>query len=356
LSVEILAAVVLVGGLVDLALLLFAMHSGRDPASSAERGDSSAGGRGEATAARGARRRTLFVAAADADAGGTSPDPRPGVIHVTERRREPMPMAERLSASAAPPPPAAAPNPRVEDPAPDATAETANRPAGAERGPAILARMSHASQAFGVADPDLPVEDTHGVEGALGWARIMEVEGARLLRYRRPVTAIIAEVDGLQRLVDRLGEEPVRRLLVVVGDMFRREARSSDWVAAIAPGRYAVLLTETDEAGAAYYAERVRRVCEPWLGSAAVPLAPAIGWSRAPASADLQFALHRAEERMHADRRAAGRWARRLTGAAAGDRATDGAAVSAVPAGTVPSTGTDQVGIAPSDDGPEGSR
>ena len=171
----------------------------------------------------------------------------------------------------------------------------------------ILARMNHASQAFGVADPELPIEAPAGVESPEGWVRILEVEGARLLRYHRPVTAVVAEVDGLQRLVDRLGEEPVRRLLLVVGDVFRREARASDWVASTAPGRFAVLLTETDESNAACLADRVRRVCEPWLASAAVPLGLAMGWSSVPASADLEFAVRRAEERMHSDRRAPGR-------------------------------------------------
>jgi GGDEF domain-containing protein len=353
LSVEILAMVVLVGGLFDLALLLFAMYPGRDSASDRGLG-SVTGGRAGAAAVRGARRRELFVAAADGDARESAPRNAAGSPRAVEPRRGAMPMTDRLPFAAATPPidplpTAGFPSPPAEAPFPMDDGAQANR--RSERGPAIVARMSHASQAFGVGDPNLPLEETPGVEGALGWARIVEVEGSRLLRYRRPVTALLAEVDGLPRLVDRLGEEPVRRLLVVVGDMFRREARASDWVASIAPGRYAVLLTETDENGAAYYAERVRRVCEPWLGSAAVPLALAIGWSGAPASSDLQFTLHRAEERMHADRRAAGRIARRPTSAAVHDHAVDRAADAPDRAGTVASAGTPEAEIWLADDG-----
>jgi GGDEF domain-containing protein len=357
LSVEILAVVVLVGGLVDLALLLFAMYPGRESAASDGGAGSVAGGRGAATTARGAHRRTLFVAAADDDAREAAPQRIVGPMRGVESRREPLSMADRLPSAAsmtsvAEPAPVVVPNP----PAPAGVDEFTSRPPGVERGPAIAARMSLASQAFGVGALDLPAEEPPGVEGPLSWARIVEVEGSRLLRYRRPVTALLAEVDGLPRLVDRLGEEPVRRLLVVVGDMFRREARSSDWVATVAPGRYAVLLTETDEHGAAYYGERVRRVCEPWLGSAAVPLALAMGWSGAPASSDLQFALHRAEERMHSDRRAAGRVARSLTRAAVRDRAADGSAATDGQAASVAPAGTSQVGIGPAEDGAESQR
>ena len=146
-----------------------------------------------------------------------------------------------------------------------------------------------------------------GLEGPASWSRIIEIENARLLRYRRPVTVAAVEVEGLRRLADRLGDDPVDRLLPVIADVLRREARAADWVARIGDGRFAVLLPETDEIQAINYVERIRLVCEPWLASAAVPLWLAIGWSGPTAASDLEFALLRAEERMHADRRVAGR-------------------------------------------------
>ena len=146
-----------------------------------------------------------------------------------------------------------------------------------------------------------------GLEGPAGWARIIETENARLLRYRRPLTVVVAEVEGLRRLAERLGEEPVERLLPVIADAFRREARSSDWVARIGNGRFAAFLPETDEIQAINYVERIRLVCEPWLASSAVPLRLAIGWSSPSASSDIEYALERAEERMHLDRRVPGK-------------------------------------------------
>jgi diguanylate cyclase (GGDEF)-like protein len=149
----------------------------------------------------------------------------------------------------------------------------------------------------------LPLDSLTGLEGPQSWSRIIEVENARLLRYRRPSTVVVAEVDGLRRLAERLGEEPVTRLLPVVADAFRQEARGSDWVARVGYGRFAAFLPETDEIAAINYVERIRLICEPWLSSAAVPLRLAIGWSSPGAASDLEFAIKRAEERMHSDRR-----------------------------------------------------
>jgi diguanylate cyclase (GGDEF)-like protein len=170
--------------------------------------------------------------------------------------------------------------------------------------PMILGRL-HAQSASGLAG--LTVDPLTGLDGTVIWSRIIEMENARLLRYRRPATVVVAEVDGLRRLEERLGEEPVDRLLPVVADAFRRESRSSDWIARIGHSRFAAFLPETDEIQAINFVERIRLVCEPWLASAAVPLRLAVGWSSPTASSDLEFALRRAEERMHADRRMPGK-------------------------------------------------
>lgn len=158
-----------------------------------------------------------------------------------------------------------------------------------------------------VVSSGLTLDSLTGLEGPASWSRIIEIENARLMRYRRPVTVVMVEVEGLRRLAERLGDDPVDRLLPVIADALRREARATDWVARIGDGRFAAFLPETDEIQAINYVERIRLVCEPWLASAAVPLWLAIGWSGPTASSDLEFALLRAEERMHADRRMPGR-------------------------------------------------
>ncbi len=173
------------------------------------------------------------------------------------------------------------------------------RPVGPE---AALVRVANPRGA-GLGESEMPPDPLTGLEGPAGWTRIMEVENARLLRYRRPSTIVVAEIDGLRRLSERMGEEPVSRLLPVVADAFRNEARGSDWIGRVGYGRFAAFLAETDEIAAINYVERIRQICEPWLSSAAVPLRLAIGWSSPSAASDLEFAIKRAEDRMHSDRR-----------------------------------------------------
>jgi diguanylate cyclase (GGDEF)-like protein len=211
--------------------------------------------------------------------------------------------------------------------------ETVDNPPAAEPeqgGSNVLARLVDTPR--GDATSQSALDPLTGLEGPSSWGRIVEIENARLLRYRRPVTVVMAEVEGLRRLTERLGEEPVDRLLPVIADTLRREARSSDWVARVGPGRFAAFLPETDEIQAINYVERIRIVCEPWLGSAAVPLRLAIGWSSPGASTDLEHAIGQAEARMHDDRRMHGKPIQphagpaRVVSLSAGSLATEGLA------------------------------
>jgi len=193
----------------------------------------------------------------------------------------------------------------------------------------VLARIPEDGRGSGASRFSL--DPLTGLEGPASWSRIVEIENARLLRYRRPAAVVMAEVEGLQRLAERLGDEPADRLLPVIADALRREARSSDWVARLGSGRFAVFLAETDEIQAINYVERIRVSCEPWLASSAVPLRLAIGWSSPSASTDLEHAIGDAEARMHVDRRVPGKSPQpprsgpaRVFSLAAGSPATEG--------------------------------
>jgi diguanylate cyclase (GGDEF)-like protein len=177
-------------------------------------------------------------------------------------------------------------------------------PAENDLGSGVMARVGLPQAAL---TAGMTLDALTGLEGPASWSRIIEIENARLLRYRRPVTIVMIEVEGLRRLAERLGDDPVDRLLPVIADALHRQARATDWVARIGDGRFAAFLPETDEIQAINYVERIRLVCEPWLASAAVPLWLAIGWSGPTASSDLEFAILRAEERMNSDRRMPGR-------------------------------------------------
>jgi hypothetical protein len=95
----------------------------------------------------------------------------------------------------------------------------------------IVARVSAPSTGQSI---ELAQDPLTGIEGPASWSRIMEIENARLLRYRRPATVVMAEVEGLRLLAQRLGDEPADRLLPVIAvsaraaspHSFRRRTRS----------------------------------------------------------------------------------------------------------------------------------
>jgi diguanylate cyclase (GGDEF)-like protein len=131
-----------------------------------------------------------------------------------------------------------------------------------------------------------------------GWGRVVADEDARVRRYRRPATIVMVELDGLDRLTSRLGDAAGARLVPAVAETIRRLAREADHVAQLGPGRFGVLLPETDEIQAIHYIERVRRTCDLWLESGAVALRLAMGWASANGDDNLHDAGRTATERM----------------------------------------------------------
>lgn len=158
-----------------------------------------------------------------------------------------------------------------------------------------------------IAPPNDPNADPlTGLLQAPAWSRVIADEEARIRRYHRPATIAFIEIVGLDRLTSRLGPSSVERIVPAVADTLRRNARQADHVARLAPGRFAILLPETDEILAINYIERVRRACDLWLESGAVSLRLAIGWSSSGGDGSLTDVESIAMDRMYAE-------ARRLT-------------------------------------------
>ena len=134
------------------------------------------------------------------------------------------------------------------------------------------------------------------------FARLVADEDARIQRYRRTATVVMIELEGLDKLVERLGDTAIDRLIPAVADSIRRNARESDHVARLESGRFAVLMPETDEVQAINYIERVRKACDLWLESGAVSLRLAIGWASA-SETSLANAQALATDRMFAETR-----------------------------------------------------
>jgi diguanylate cyclase (GGDEF)-like protein len=142
-----------------------------------------------------------------------------------------------------------------------------------------------------------------GMLDAAAFEEVMAHEDSREQRYGRPATVIVFELDGLTKLVDRLGTEPGDRIETALGDTIRRLARRADHVARLERGRYAVLLPETDEVAAINYVERIRRACDLWLESGAIAMRLAIGWASTGGDAGLNGAIRLATDRMRVEMR-----------------------------------------------------
>ena len=149
---------------------------------------------------------------------------------------------------------------------------------------------------------DLIRDPVTGLDSQLLWDQRLQDEYARTVRYGRPATVVVFELDGLERLIERFGPGAADRLVPAVAKTLRREARRSDHVARLGLGRFGVLLPEADEITAINYIERVRTVCEMWLEAGAVAVRLAIGWAGLAADLGLDVTIHRANERLDQDR------------------------------------------------------
>lgn len=149
----------------------------------------------------------------------------------------------------------------------------------------------------------VPADPQTGLEIASTWNRWLREEEARIKRYRRPATVVLVEIEGLDRLVERLGPGSADRLIPPVAATMRRHAREADRVARLGPARFGALLPETDEVQAINYVERVRAACDLWLAAGAVTLRLSVGWAEGNAGRTLTLAVDAAEERLNAERR-----------------------------------------------------
>jgi diguanylate cyclase (GGDEF)-like protein len=151
--------------------------------------------------------------------------------------------------------------------------------------------------------PSLRTDPLTGLLVIAEWNRLLVDEAARIHRYGRPATVVFIELEGLERLTGVLGPGAADRILPALANVLARQARGSDHVARLGPGRFGVLLPETGEVAAVNYVERVRAACELWLESGAIAMRLAIGWAAPPPDGELADAFALAQDRMFAELR-----------------------------------------------------
>ena len=182
----------------------------------------------------------------------------------------------------------------------DAIVEAGEPEENPEDGPALAVEASEPATDV---EGDTGIDAVTGLIGPGAFTRLVAVEDSRIRRYERHATIVIFELVGLDRLMDRLGTDAADRVVPALADTMRRLARDVDYVARLAPGRFGVLLPETDEVAAINYVERVRRACELWLESGAIALSLAVGWAGTTGDPTLPEAQRLATDRMYAELR-----------------------------------------------------
>jgi diguanylate cyclase (GGDEF)-like protein len=154
----------------------------------------------------------------------------------------------------------------------------------------------------GLPEPSGWTDALTGLEGPEFWRKLVITEVARASRYRRPITVIILDVDGMDSVVRVWGGEVAHHTLRETAQCLRRMARTSDHLARIGASRFGILLSETDEVASINFIERIR-VAGPQSVSRTADLVHFVfGWA-SPKQGDTPEALvRRAEDRMAADR------------------------------------------------------
>ena len=103
---------------------------------------------------------------------------------------------------------------------------------------------------------------TDGMTGLLNKRAMLEaaaqkVEAAR--RFGRSLAVIVTDIDHFKRVNDTYGHDVGDQVIKGLGDLLRRQKRSTDVVARFGGEEFVILCEQTDEEGALLLAERVRK-------------------------------------------------------------------------------------------------
>ena len=88
---------------------------------------------------------------------------------------------------------------------------------------------------------------------------VREVDRAR--RYKHPLSAVMADLDRFKRINDERGHQTGDEVLQHFAQLARSTVRPSDWIARYGGEEFVIVLPETDLAGAAVAAEKLRALC-----------------------------------------------------------------------------------------------
>jgi diguanylate cyclase (GGDEF)-like protein len=112
------------------------------------------------------------------------------------------------------------------------------------------------SPLFGVVDPTTGIWNSKFVNALVGQ------EANRAVRYHRPLSLLVVELDHAEHIHKELQQIQVESLLREITERLGQAIRDTDTVAfldADGPPHFAIVLPETDDHGAALAADKIRR-------------------------------------------------------------------------------------------------
>jgi len=110
--------------------------------------------------------------------------------------------------------------------------------------------------------PIFVVDTTTELFNAVFVKAILGQEVNRAVRYKRPLSALVVEVDHAEHMHNDLGVGQLNGMLKEIGQALVHAVRDTDTVAFLdsdGPPHYAIVLPETDAAGAVLAADKIRK-------------------------------------------------------------------------------------------------
>ncbi|MEP7104302.1 MAG: diguanylate cyclase [Chloroflexota bacterium] len=110
--------------------------------------------------------------------------------------------------------------------------------------------------------PIFVVDTTTELFNAVFVKAILGQEVNRAVRYKRPLSALVVEVDHAEHIHNDLGVSQLNNMLKEIGQALVHAVRDTDTVAFLdshGPPHYAIVLPETDANGAVLAADKIRK-------------------------------------------------------------------------------------------------
>jgi diguanylate cyclase (GGDEF)-like protein len=132
----------------------------------------------------------------------------------------------------------------------------------------------------------------------------LQQETERAIRYSRPLTVLIADVDGFKAINDRHGHPAGDSVLRELATRLGRVVRVSDLLARWGGDEFLMICPETDAEAAAQVADRLVREAlgKVEVGEALLGCSLSVGWATATENVDARRLVRAADKALYASK------------------------------------------------------